>query len=65
MELNRVVTTCRLPLQTVGKVDSQQHLSNLDTLSTLVSDIVVSRAERPPFGWTNIILEQTYKYWSI
>ena len=54
---NRAVTTCRLPLQTVGKVDIQQHLANLDTMSTLVSDTQVSRAEPLTFGWTDIILE--------
>ena len=32
---NRAVTTCRLPLQTVGIVDIQQLLANLDTMSTL------------------------------
>ena len=31
---NRAVTTCRLPLQTVGIVDIPQHLANLDTMST-------------------------------
>ena len=61
---DRAVTTCRLPLQTVGIVDIQQHLTNLDTMSTLVRDTLVSRAEHPPSGWTNITLEQTYEYWS-
>ena len=37
---NRDVTTCRLPLQTVGIVDIQQLLANLDTMSTLVRDIL-------------------------
>ena len=59
---NRAVTTCRLPLQTVGKGDIQQHLTNLDTTSTSVSDILVSRVEPQPSGWTDIILEQTYEY---
>ena len=54
-------TTCRLPLQTVRKVDIQQHLANLDTMSTLLSDTLVSRTEPPPSGWTDIILEQTYE----
>ena len=62
--LEQAVTTCRLPLQTVGIVDIQQHLANLDTMSTLVSDTLVSRAEPPPSGWTDITLEQTYEYWS-
>ena len=65
MALNSAVTTCRLPLQTVGKGDIQQHLSNPDTMSTLVSDTQVSRVEPPPFEWIDIILEQTYKYWSM
>ena len=65
MAINRIVTTCRLPLQTVGKGDIQQHLSNPDTISTLVSDTLVFRAEPPPFGWTDIILEKTYEYWSM
>ena len=58
------VNTCRVPLQTVGIVDIQQLLANLDTMSTLVRDTLVSRAEPPPSGWTYITLEQTYKYWS-
>ena len=62
--LEQGVTTCRLPLQTVGIVDIQQLFANLDTMSTLVSDTLVSRAEPPPSGWTDITLEQTYKYWS-
>src|SRR6185312_742482 len=40
---DRAVTTCRLPLQTVGIVDIQQHLANLDTMSILVRDTLVSR----------------------
>ena len=59
---DKAVTTCRLPLQTVGKVDIQQHLANLDTMSILVSDTLVSRVEPPPSGWIDIILEQTYEY---
>ena len=43
MTLNRVVTTWRVPLQTVGKGDIQQHLTNPDTMSTLASDTLVSR----------------------
>ena len=58
------VTTCRLPLKTVGIVDIQQLLANLDTISTLLRDTLVSRAEPPPSGWTDITLEQTYEYWS-
>ena len=61
---DRAVTTYRLPLQTVGKVNIQQHLSSLDTMFTLVSDTLVSRVEPPPSGWTDIILKQTYEYWS-
>ena len=38
---NRAVTTCRLPLQTMGIVDIQQLLANLDTMSTLVNDTLV------------------------
>ena len=64
MALNRAITTGRLPLQIVGKGDIQQHLTNPDTMSTLISDTLVSRAELPPFGWTDIILEQTFEYWS-
>ena len=60
---NRAITTCRLPLQTVGIVDIQQLLANLDTMSTLVSDTLLYRVEPPPSGWTDITLEQTYKYW--
>src|SRR6185312_17453782 len=41
---DRVVTTCRLPLQTVGIVDIQQLLASLDTMSTLVRSTLVSRA---------------------
>ena len=49
MALNRaVITTYRVPLQTVGKGDVQQHLSNPDTMSILVSDTLVSRMESPP-----------------
>ena len=62
MAQNRAVTTCRQPLQTVGMCDIQQHLTNQDIMSTLVSNTLVSRAETPPFGWTNIILEQTFEY---
>ena len=62
MALNRDVTTCWLSLQTVGKGDIQQDLTNLDTMSTLVSDTLVSRTVPAPFGWTNIILEQTFEY---
>ena len=58
------VTTCRLPLQIVGIVDIQQLLANLDTMSTLVRDTLVSHAEPPPSGWTDITLEQSYEYWS-
>ena len=61
---DRAVTTCRLPLQTVGIVDSQQLLANLDTMCTLVSDTLAFRAEPPPSGWTDITLQQTYEYWS-
>ena len=61
---DRAVTTCRLPLQIVCIVDIQQFLANLDTMSTLVRDTLVSRAEPPPSGWTDITLEQTFKYWS-
>jgi hypothetical protein len=64
MAQNRGVTTCRQPLQTVGMCDIQQHLTNQDIMSTLVSNTLVSRAEPPPFGWSNIILEQTFEYWN-
>ena len=54
MAQNKVVATCRLPLQTMRKSDVQQHLTNLDTMSTLVSDTLVSRAEpHPPDGQTS------------
>ena len=62
MALNRAVTTYSLPLQTVGKNDIQQHLTNPDNMSTLASDTQVSRVEPPPFGWKEIKLEQTYEY---
>ena len=61
---DRAVTTYRLPLQTMGIVDIQQHLANLDTMSTLVRDTLVSRAEPPPSGWIDITLEQSYEYWN-
>ena len=61
---DRAVTTCRLSLQTMGIVDIQQLLANLDTMSTLVRDTLVSRTEPPPSGWTDITLEQRYEYWS-
>ena len=61
---DRTVTTCRLPLQIVRMGDIQQHLIDLDTTSTLINDTLVSHSERPPSGWTDIILEQTYEYWS-
>ena len=64
MALNMTVTTCRITLQTVGKYSIQQHLTKPDTMSTLVSDTLVSRAEPPAFGWTDIILEQTFEYWN-
>jgi len=63
MALNKAVTTYKLPLQTVRKGDIEQYLTNPDTMSTLASDTLVSRGEPPPFGWTDIILEQIYKYW--
>ena len=62
MAQNRAVTTCRLPLQTVGKGDIQQHLTNPNTMPTLISDTQVSRAEPTPFKWTDIILEQKFEY---
>jgi len=46
----------------MGKGDIQQHLSSIDTMSTLVSDTLASRAVPPPFGWIDITLEQTYEY---
>ena len=61
---DRAVTTCRLSLQIVGIVDIQQLLANLDTMPTLVSGTLVSHAEPPPSGWTDITLEQSYEYWS-
>ena len=52
--LDRAATTCRLPLQTMGIIDIQQLLANLDTISTLVWDTLVSRAEpHPPDGQTS------------
>ena len=59
---DRAVTTYRLPLQTVGIVDIQQHLANLDTMSRLVRDTLVSRTEPPPSEWIDITLEQSYEY---
>ena len=51
---DRAVTIFRLPLQTVGIVDIQQHLANLDTMSILVRDTLVSRVEpHPPDGQTS------------
>ena len=44
---DEAVTTCRLPLQTVGIVDIQQLLANLDTMSILVRD---NRSPHPPDG---------------
>ena len=38
---DRAVTTCQLPLQTVGIIHIQQLLANLDTMSTLVRDTLV------------------------
>ena len=61
---DRAVTTCQLPLQTVGIVNIQQFLANIDTMSILVRDTLVSRAEPPPSGWIDITLEQSYEYWS-
>ena len=55
---NRAITTCTLPPQTVGKGDIQQHLINPDTMPTFIRDTLVYRVEPPPFGWTDIILEQ-------
>jgi hypothetical protein len=37
-------------------------LINPYTMSTLMNDTLVSHAEPPPSGWTDIILEQTYEY---
>jgi hypothetical protein len=37
-------------------------LTNPDTMSTLMSDTLVSCMEPPPSRWTEIILEKTYKY---
>ena len=59
---DRAVTTCRLPLQTMEKGDIQQHLINLNTPPILISDTLVSHAEPPPSGWTDIIQEQTFEY---
>ena len=36
--------------QSVVKGDIQQYLASLDTMSTLVSDSLASRAEPPPSG---------------
>ena len=46
------------------KDDIQQHLTNSDTMTILLSDTLVSHAEPPFFGWTDIILEQTFEYWT-
>ena len=62
MALNRAVATYKLPLQTVGKGDIEQYLTNPDTMSTIVSDTLISDVEPPPFRWTDIILEQIYEY---
>ena len=59
---DRAVTTCQLPLQTVGIVEIQQLLANIDTMSTLVRHTLVSRVEPPPSGWTDITLEKSYEY---
>jgi len=64
MAQNWAVTTCRLTLQTVGKGDILQNLINPNTMSTLISDTLVFHMEAPPFGWTDIILEQTFEYWN-
>ena len=56
---DRAITTFRLPLQTVGKIDIQQHLANPDTTSTLVGDTRISCADPPPSRWIDITLEQT------
>src|SRR6185295_18817314 len=64
MAENKNVTTCKLSLQTMIKGGIWQHLINPDTMSTLISDTIVSRAEPPPFGWTDIILKQTFQYWN-
>ena len=64
MTQNRTVTTWRLPLQTMEKDDIQQHLTNSDIMTILLSDTLVSHAEPPSFGWTDIILEQTFEYWN-
>ena len=61
---DRAVTICQLPPQTMRKGDIQQHLTNLHTTPAVVSDTLVSHAELPAYGWTDIILEQTYEYWS-
>ena len=60
--MDRTITTYQLSLQTIGKGDIQQHLTSLDTTYVLVSDTLVSCAEAPPSAWTDITLEQTYKY---
>ena len=57
MALNMIVTSCRLPLQTVGKGDIQQHLTNLDTMSTLAGNTLVPCTEPPRFEWRDIIVE--------
>ena len=45
-------------------VTSSTHMINQDTMSTLISDTLVSRVEPPPFGWVDTILEQTIEYWN-
>ena len=58
---NRAIITCWLPLQTMGKSYIQQNLIKPDTMSTLISDTLVSLPEPPSGGWRDIILEQTFE----
>jgi len=50
MPQNMAATTYRLPLQIAGKCDIQKYLINPDTMSTLITDTLVSRANPQPFG---------------
>ena len=64
LQQNMTVIIYNLSLQTMGKGDILQNLINPNTMSTLISDTLVFHMEAPPFGWTDIILEQTFEYWN-
>jgi hypothetical protein len=50
---NRTITTYRLPLQTVGKGDIEQHLINPNTMSTLINETLVRADPHPLDGQTS------------